>query len=391
MRCNLEKNAKAYRDLQRHLDSQAIGFPATASGAELRILKHIFSPEEAAVAACLTYRFEPIETVFGRAGHLAESPGDLSEILGRIEKNGGIELKLDHGKRLYRNLPLVVGMYEFQLGRLTEGFIKDFEDYASDRAFGLEFIGTKLPQMRTIPVAKSIQPQHHVSTFDDVKMLLQQAEAPFAIFECICRKKKALKGEPCQATRRRETCLAAGSMAQAALRNAIGREISLEESLSILDENQQQGLILQPSNTEKAEFICSCCGCCCGMLGMLKSLPIPVDFWASNYYAAADTEACNGCGACEKRCQVGAARVSEPKQKSSVDLNRCVGCGLCIPSCPQNAMSLHKKPQEVKPPPTRDALYEIIMSHRKGRFGKLKTAGKLVIDAVRTGQTHLLR
>jgi len=180
-------------------------------------------------------------------------------------------------------------------------------------------------------------------------------------------------------------------MAQAALRNAIGREISLEESLSILDENQQQGLILQPSNTEKAEFICSCCGCCCGMLGMLKSLPIPVDFWASNYYAAADTAACNGCGACEKRCQVGAARVCEPKHKTSVDLNRCVGCGLCIPSCPQNAMSLHKKPQEVKPPPTRDALYEIIMSHRKGRFGKLKTAGKLVIDAVRTGQTHLLR
>jgi len=391
MRCNLEKNAKAYRDLQRHLDSQAIGFPATASGAELRILKHIFSPEEAAVAACLTYRFEPIETLFERAGHLAESPGALSEILGRIEKNGGIELKLDHGKRLYRNLPLVVGMYEFQLGRLTEGFIKDFEDYASDRAFGLEFIGTKLPQMRTIPVAKSIQPQHHVSTFDDVKMLLQQAEAPFAVFECICRKKKALKGEPCQATRRRQTCLAAGSMAQAALRNAIGREISLEESLSILDENQQQGLILQPSNTEKAEFICSCCGCCCGMLGMLKSLPIPVDFWASNYYAAADTAACNGCGACEKRCQVGAARVCEPKHKTSVDLNRCVGCGLCIPSCPQNAMSLQKKPQEVKPPPTRDELYEIIMSHRKGWFGKLKTAGKLVIDAVRTGQTHLLR
>jgi hypothetical protein len=59
----LEKNEKVYIDLQRHLDSQAIGFPATKKGSELRILKHIFSPKEAEVAACLTYKLEPLETV----------------------------------------------------------------------------------------------------------------------------------------------------------------------------------------------------------------------------------------------------------------------------------------------------------------------------------------
>jgi electron transport complex protein RnfB len=134
-------------------------------------------------------------------------------------------------------------MYEFQLGNLTQVFINDFDDYISDRKFGIEFISTKLPQMRTIPVAKSIQPQHHVSTFDEVTMLLQQAEAPFAIFECICRKKKALGGDPCQVTNRKETCFATGCMAQAALRHGIGREITREESLSILEENQKQGLV----------------------------------------------------------------------------------------------------------------------------------------------------
>jgi len=63
----LETNDKVYIDLQRHLDRQAIGFPATKSGAELRILKHIFSPREAEIAACLSFKFEPIETVFERA------------------------------------------------------------------------------------------------------------------------------------------------------------------------------------------------------------------------------------------------------------------------------------------------------------------------------------
>jgi Na+-translocating ferredoxin:NAD+ oxidoreductase subunit B len=387
----LETKDKVYIELQRHLDCQAIGFPATKSGSELRILKHIFSPREAEIAACLSYKSEPIERVFERARHLVESIKILSASLHEIEKKGGIERTIKNGKSFYRNVPLVVGMYEFQLDHLTQGFLKDFDDYTSDKKFGIEFLSTKLPQMRTIPIAKSILPLHHVSTFDEVTTLLQQAEPPFSIFECICRKKKALGGEPCRVTNRKETCFAAGSLAQAVLRRGIGREIALDESLSILDENQKQGLVLQPSNTEKAEFICSCCGCCCGMLGMQKHLPVPVDFWASNYYTALNTDACNGCGTCEERCQVGAIRVSEKKQKASVDLNRCIGCGLCIPSCPREALFLQKKPEEVRPPQTRDDLYDIIMSHKKGRFAKLRTAGKLVIDAIRTGQTHLLR
>jgi ferredoxin len=127
------------------------------------------------------------------------------------------------------------------------------------------------------------------------------------------------------------------------------------------------------------------------MIGMQKKLPKPVDFWSSNYYAITDAGACNGCGICEKRCQVGAARVSAPKRKASVDLNRCIGCGLCVPACPQRAISLLKKSDEVRPPQTRDDLYDLIMSHRKKRFGKLNVIGKLVIDAIRTGQIHLLK
>jgi hypothetical protein len=54
-------------------------------------------------------------------------------------------------------------------------------------------------------------------------------------------------------------------------------------------------------------------------------------------------------------------------------------------------MSLKKRANEVKPPQARDDLYDMIMSHKKGRLGKLSIMGKIVIDAIRTGQTHLLR
>jgi formate hydrogenlyase subunit 6/NADH:ubiquinone oxidoreductase subunit I len=88
---------------------------------------------------------------------------------------------------------------------------------------------------------------------------------------------------------------------------------------------------------------------------------------------------------------VGAAGISEKNQHAAIDLNRCIGCGVCIPTCPEKALSLQKKATEVRPPKTREELHDIIMAHKKGKWGKLKVTGKLFVDAIRTGQTHLLR
>ena len=387
----MERNDTIYKKLQKHLNDQAVGFPATKTGVEIRILKHIFTPEEAEIASFLSYKFEPLEIIYSRVEHMVASPKELQGILDRSQKKGGIEFKIKDGNKHYCNSPLVVGMYEFQINRLTPEFIKDFDDYTSDKNFGIEFLSTELPQMRTIPVAKSIHPQHHVSTFDEVKTLLQEAEEPFVIMECICRKKKSIKGSHCHATDRKETCLAIGSMAQMALSGGNGREINRDETMSIIEQNEKQGLVLQLSNTEKAEFICSCCGCCCGMLGIHKILPKPLDFWASNFQAMVDTIKCEGCGTCEEWCPVAAVRVSEKTHQAVVDLSRCLGCGVCVSNCPTESISLFKKPNEIRPPQTREDLYEIIMAKKKGRLGKLKLTGKMFIDAVRTGQTHLLK
>ena len=387
----MNKDEKIYKDLQQHLDSQAVGFPATRSGVEIRVLKHIFSPRQAKIAACLNFKPEPLEIVYKRAQSLVESPKELSDILDAIEKRGGLEAWVKENKRYYCNAPFVVGMYEFQLGKLTPELVKDFDEYFSDKKFGVEFLSTELPQMRTIPIAKSISIKSHVSTFDEVAALLTKSNAALAICECICRQKQALQGKSCQVTDRKETCLAVGNLAHAAVRHGLGRGIDLNEAMSILEKNQKQGLVLQPSNTEQVDFICSCCGCCCGMLRMHKNIPKPIDFWVSNFYAQVDAGKCNGCGICEKKCQVGAAKLSEKTRQAVIDLNRCIGCGLCVAACPEKAVTLQKKPVEIKPPPTREDLYDVIMSKKKGKFGKLKVTGKLIIDAITTGQTHLFK
>ena len=384
------KDQQAYLKLRRHLDRQAVGFPSSRSGAEIRILKHIFTPLEAEVATSLSFRFEPLEAIFSRAQGKVADPEELARMLDGVMKKGGIEARTIGDTRHYCLAPLVVGMYEFQLDRLTPEFVHDFSEYTSNLNFGLEFLGTSLPQMRTIPVSRSLKGKSHVSPYDEACALVNDSRGPFVIMRCICREKASMQGNPCQVTGREETCLAMAGSAESILLSGKGREIDREETLAILRENEREGLVFQPSNTAKAEFICSCCGCCCGMLSIHKHLPRPLDFWAANYHASVNLEACNGCGTCGDRCQVDAVQLAGKPARAEVNRARCIGCGLCVTTCPREAIELCENSVRVDPPKTREELYDIIFRQRKGPLGKLRLVGKLLKDAVSSRDFRLV-
>ena len=46
----IEEKPDIYRNLQVHLDQFPIGLPATKSGIELKVLKHVFTEDEAFIA-----------------------------------------------------------------------------------------------------------------------------------------------------------------------------------------------------------------------------------------------------------------------------------------------------------------------------------------------------
>ena len=52
-----------YRQLQRHLDKMPVPYPATASGVELRILKQLFSEQDARLTLCLSAIPERLKTI----------------------------------------------------------------------------------------------------------------------------------------------------------------------------------------------------------------------------------------------------------------------------------------------------------------------------------------
>ncbi|MFW9826273.1 MAG: 4Fe-4S binding protein [Candidatus Thorarchaeota archaeon] len=354
-----------YRELQKHLDKLPIGFPATESGIELRILKHLFTPKQAELAMKLGFQPLPLKKIYRKVKNTGISIEELEKELDKMDKEGllhfGTTKEGDVQVKYYANAPLVVGFYEFQLNRLTKDLYNDVMQYFEE-AFLDEFNRTKIPQVRTIPIEESFTYEQNVSTYDELKKIIENIGEPISVQECICRQAKDLVGDPCKKTKLRESCFAFRTGAKAFIDKGLGREISKEEALKILRKAEDDGLVIQPGNSLRPMLICTCCGCCCGILSNQKKLSEPAQFFATNFFAIVDEDLCLGCGTCEDRCNMDAIYVED--NIAYVDKARCIGCGVCIPTCTSEAIHLHKKEKEIVPPKNTAATYMAIMDKK---------------------------
>ncbi|MFX1389260.1 MAG: 4Fe-4S binding protein [Promethearchaeota archaeon] len=359
------EDSNIYRKLQQHLDKMPIGFPRAESGSDIRVLKHLFTPEEAKIATFLRFGWnrdlEPLKTIYERIKNTGISLVELEKKLDKMAEKGSIIVKKKGGQKYYANAMLIIGMYEFQVNRITKEFSKDFNEYLVE-IWGAEANKTDYHQLRTIPVEKSLRPELKVAPYDNVKMIVEESEGPFAKINCICREEREMLGKPCKMTNHKENCLGFGDMIQMYIDQGWGTQISKEEFLSILQKNQEEGLIIRPSNSQNVEFICSCCSCCDrGIAGLLR-VPDPANYVVSNFYSVVDSELCTGCASCVDRCQLNAITLID--DISSIDLKRCIGCGNCVTVCPSEAISLHKKEKQYIPPETMDDLYDLILNEK---------------------------
>ena len=97
--------AKVYYDLREQLDQYSMGFPATESGVELRILERLFSEEEAELYLGVSMLLETPETIAQRIGRDAAAVAALLERM--FEK--GLIFRLRKGAQLSRLLVMGKG------------------------------------------------------------------------------------------------------------------------------------------------------------------------------------------------------------------------------------------------------------------------------------------
>jgi len=354
-----------YRKLQQHLDTLPIGFPATESGVEIKILQFLFTPEEALIGINMRFIPEPPIKIFRRVKKYGISLEQVEKVLKRMYKKGSINVSRvqENGKEAfhYHNAFLAVGMFEYQLHRMTPEFYSNFEQYM-DEAFRDEVASTKINQLRTIPVEESITPEHHIASHDELKGLLERAER-IAVQDCVCRQGKDLIGKPCKYSDLREVCFVLNSSVQHMLDNQKGREITKQEAHEIFQKVKQAGFIIQPGNAINPNYICCCCGDCCDMVTNIKKLDRPLDMIHSNYFASVEETKCVGCGTCMERCHMEALSFND-LDLAEVDRNLCIGCGNCVVVCPEEAIKLNKKGIEEKPPEDTKQLFIKIMNKR---------------------------
>jgi len=346
-----------YEKLRARLDDLATGYPATESKIEIRLLKRLFTEEEAELYLQLSPFLEKPQAVAVRLNRDAE---ELEPILERMAQKGLLFRKRKGDLVRYSAVPYVVGIFEHQLGRMDEAFARDHEEYF-ETAFGQTIQAFKTPVLRTVPINRQLVADYPVAPYEDVLQIIE-SQNKIAVAPCVCRTTTKLAGKECE--KPVENCFSFGSHAEYYVENGMGRYITIDEAKDIVKKNEEAGLVMQPFNSQKIGGMCSCCGDCCGVLRSLKMHPSPAEMVQSNYFARVDEAECTGCETCVERCQIDAIEVIDGI--STIDLNRCIGCGLCVTTCPVNAIELIKKAEEklYVPPKTGAETYIRIMQER---------------------------
>ncbi|WP_027371498.1 ATP-binding protein [Desulfovermiculus halophilus] len=322
--------ADVYTRLARHLDSLPAGFPATESGVELKILRKLFTPQEAEIASTLSMMPQTPESL---APKLGMEPDELANTLEEMARKGLIFRYRRKGTVSYMAAQFVVGIWEYHVNDLDEELVRYFNEYVP-ALMRSAWERTRTKQMRVIPVSEDVQPEAEIMPFDQAAQIVA-SQSRIAVADCICRKERGLLGEACDAPL--ETCLVFGGGADFYLENGLGREIDKDEALRIVEKGKQAGLVLQPSNAQKPVSLCMCCGCCCQILRNVKRMDTPARHVHTNFQARVDPDLCTGCGVCQERCPMQAIVVQDAAE---IDPDRCIGCGVCVNGCEFEALHL---------------------------------------------------
>ena len=154
-----------------------------------------------------------------------------------------------------------------------------------DEAFAAE-LARGLPPVGVLPISETLRESSEILPYEALKAKVE-AQSFCAVGNCSCRQMKRYAGEGCDHSL--ENCLHFGDMARYRVEQGTAREISTEETLKILRESNEEGLVHVSDNLSD--------------------------------------------------------------DVSEVDDALCIGCGVCTPTCPEGAVDLVHR-DEIKPPRT---------------------------------------
>jgi len=363
---------RPYHDLQQLFARHPLGAPDTDTFIE--ILKFCYEPEEAYLAAHMTWDLEPEEVIAKRAGmSLDEAARLLTTMASKFFIRG---VKQPDGVRVFRLPYILPGLFELpfavrqpspDLDRLGDLWEKYFVE-----AWGRELHSGPIQIARAVPAIEA--PKDQVIPYEDALQIVQKSSSPI-IYPCQCRQAARNCDDPL------DVCMLFGleiyggdvpgqavfDPAQMVDGPPRARPVSVDEAVQVLKSAANAGLVHTTMNSkENYWFICNCCSHACHALRGITQLDIPHAVAPSTYWATVDKDICNGCSACVDRCQVNAIEMNED-MVAEIDYERCLGCGVCTLVCAPEALRLEKRDGRVFTPATDAQELLVMRGTSKGR------------------------
>jgi Fe-S-cluster-containing hydrogenase component 2 len=362
---------KPYYDLQNIYARHPLGAPESETFIE--ILKCHFDPDEARLAAAMSFEPEPEEVIARRAG---VSPDDAAPVLTRMAARFFVRgFRRPDGVRTFRLHIMELGLGLFEEPFLLRESSVDLERLADlwERYYlegrGREMHGSGISLVRALPTVQSVK--ENVLPHEDALQVVKSA-LMLTLNPCTCRVAHHNCDDPVEICIGLSWGVPDGQEPGAPLLDhhhaatIAGRLASADEVVDALERAEEAGLVHISMNVKDDPwFICNCCPHACALLRAITELGITHAVAPSSFWMTIEKDMCSGCELCVDRCPVGAISMREDGI-AQVTHEKCLGCGVCEVVCGQGAMSLKKRDDLIFTPYEDDRELFMLVAEKKG-------------------------
>ena len=165
--------------------------------------------------------------------------------------------------------------------------------------------------MHVIPIEKAIESESRSASVEHISHWLKKYDK-YSVGQCTCRKQQTMRGEG-SGEINGEFCIGVGDMAEYCVDRNMGRYITYDEVLDILERAERHGFVHQITNIDGEEKIVAICNCAPGVCNALRTSQLynTPNMSRSAYRAHVEKEKCVACGKCVEVCPVGAAKLGQ--------------------------------------------------------------------------------
>jgi len=281
-----------------------------------------------------------------QAARLMDMSGDeAASFLARCYSRGIVSKKVENGVAFYSPTDFYTRLDYFARYDNWDDLPREARQVI-DRRYLDEFIARQRPKVEAAldGMSSGRLPNDAVMLLGEVEEMIDAA-TDIVVLPCDCRR----LGQNCE--RPVETCIRFDQAALDALDQGHGRRLTRNEAKTLVRHADHKGL-MHTGDIQWREHglhdVCNCCACDCYPFRAGIELGSKGVWPQSRYIAVRDSNLCDLCGSCVKRCHFGAfyhpeaeAKVeAKVKRKVEFDPDKCWGCGLCANTCPADAIEM---------------------------------------------------